>query len=304
MTKKITLLAGILFGASSLLKSQDISNTPVSKVQVCEVNVLFGGGANFNQNSTIADFQKLAPQSKLLKEDFSNYQSSSFYGMGSNGMFSVMMGLRFAKADKSAYRGNPILRMGFSYITSNNFASSYYQEKTKRYDTLVSVSNGQIYYLDSTLTKTYNMNYRSEQLRLDLSLIYRTDHKARWQFYSGIGLNAGISLNASTNISYLPYNGVSNNGYYNYYPYPYPYQQGVQSTSETFRNASNFGVSAYVPLGIDFRMGKKRPFWQRTHLFFEMRPGVNVNSIPELGTFADGYFQSAFGIKVNWEELQ
>ena len=298
-------LFSILFLLSvTSLHAQETPVIPVQKVQVCQVDILFGGGASLNQGSTLADFQKLAPESKLLKGNFSNYQSSSFYGMGANSMFSVLMGLRFAKADKSGYKPSPLLRLGFTYLSSNNFAASYYQEETKRYDTLVSINNGQTYYLDSNLTRTYNMNYHSEQIRLDASLIYRTNPKARWSFYSGIGLNVGVSLNANTSIQYMPYNSASNGASYYYYPYPSPYNQTYSSTSETFRNSTNFGVSSYVPLAIDFRMGKKRPFWQRTHLFFEMRPGINVNSIPELGTFAKGYFQSAFGIRVNWEELQ
>jgi hypothetical protein len=290
----------------SHLKAQENQNPsalptlPIKKMQVCEVSVLFGGAFDLQQNSTMADFQKLAPQSKLLKGDFSGYQSSSFQSYGANGMFSVLMGIRFAKSDKSAYKTNPILRLGFSYLSSNNLAT-YYQEQTKRYDTLVSINSGQTYYLDSTTTRSYYMNYRSEQLRLDASLIFRTDPKARWAVYSGIGLNVGMSLTANTEIYYTPYTGTNENSSASYYPYYYPYQQSYATSSESFRNSTNFGASSYIPLGVDFRMGKKRPFWQRTHLFLELRPGVNVNSIPELGTFAKGYFQSSFGIKVNWE---
>lgn len=309
MKTQILILSLSLSPFLNALKAQEntvqplIPAAPVQKMQVCEVTVLFGAGFDLDQNSTLGDFKKLAPESKLLKGDFSGYQSSSFQGFGFNSIFSVMMGFRFGKADKSAYKANPVLRLGFSYISSNNLASSYYQSQTIRYDTAVSINSGQTYYLDSTTTRNYNMNYNSEQLRLDASLIYRTDPKARWSVYSGIGLNVGMSLNANTEIYYTPFSTTNENSSSYYSPYYYPYQQTSSTSSESFRNSTNFGVSSYVPLAVDFRIGKKRPFWQRTHLFFEMRPGVNVTSIPELGTFAKGYFQSSWGIKINWENM-
>jgi len=53
-------------------------------------------------------------------------------------------------------------------------------------------------------------------------------------------------------------------------------------------------------LGIDFRIGKKREFWKRTHLFYELRPGINVTSIPELRPITNASVQHGIGLRVSW----
>jgi hypothetical protein len=46
------------------------------------------------------------------------------------------------------------------------------------------------------------MDYSSNQLRLDASLIFRTNADARWSAFAGVGINAGVSLNSNTTIYY------------------------------------------------------------------------------------------------------
>ena len=258
---------------------------------------------------------KLAPQSKILKADLTGYSNTETYGANASSNFSMLMGLRFGNKEKSGYKNNPILRLGFTYMNNGSLASGYYQSTSKRYDTLYSYQTGTETYVDSISNRNYNVSYSSEQIRLDLSLIYRTDGKARWSFYSGIGANFGVSLNAYTNISYSNYTAIeSDNQYYyptssaSYYPFSYnfygnPYPTDGTTQTETFKNKNNTAFSAYIPLAVDFRLGKKRTFWKRTHLFVEFRPGINSVSIPEIGTYTSAFFQTNFGFKINWENL-
>lgn len=318
--KPTTLLICFIFYLTvTSIKAQETSSLnlstpePVKKIDVCEVSILGGFSAQSNQYATLADYTKLAPNSKILQADLSNYSKTSAYGGNSSGMFSVLMGIRFGKKDGSAYRNNPIFRMGFNYMNSTSLASGFYKSESKPYDTLLSYQTGKEIYVDSMTQRNYNISYSSQQIRLDLSLIYRTDGKARWNFYSGIGVTFGTSLNAYTNISYYANTSVSNQNYdgayYNYSFYPpyfstggnYYYTNGNGGITETFKNKNNTAFSAYIPLGVDFRLGKKRVFWKRTHLFCEFRPGVNSVQIPELGTYNTAFFQGNFGLKINWE---
>jgi hypothetical protein len=226
------------------------------------------------------------------------------------------MGVRFGKKDRSEYKPNPILRAGFTYVNSSHLSSGYYKSTSTRQDTLVSKANGSEHFVDSVSQRNYNMAYNSQQIRLDLALIFRTDGKARWSFYSGIGINGGVSLNAHTNIdcnnyAYAETDGKvsATPGQHSYYAFPYnmygtaPPDNNTTTYTETFRNKNNSAFSAYIPLAVDFRMGKKRTFWKRTHLFCEFRPGINSVSIPELGTITAAYWQTNFGFKINWENL-
>lgn len=291
---------------------------PVKKVDVCELYMNGGFMIQSSQFSNMADYSKLAPESKLLKVDLSSYSQTESFSTNTSGMFSVLMGMRFGEKDKSGYKPNPIFRAGFSYLNSANISNGLYKSGNKRYDTLVSNADGSEHYVDSVSQRRYDMSYNSQQIRIDLSLIFRTDGKARWSFYSGIGLNAGVSLNANTKIDYSNYAYTETDGktysssnsqskypfsYYFYETPPPPADAKVTSNTETFRNENNSSFSAYIPLAVDFRIGKVKPFWKRTHLFIEFRPGVNSVNIPELGRFSSAYWQSNFGLKINWENM-
>jgi hypothetical protein len=86
------------------LFSQTDTIAPIKALNACEVNVLFGGYFQPIQYGTIAEFQKLAPGSELLKADFTGYNQYNDYISSVNGMFAVNLGFRF---------GNSIVKAGF-----------------------------------------------------------------------------------------------------------------------------------------------------------------------------------------------
>lgn len=284
------------------LSSQTDTVKPITTLNACEVNLMFGWYAQAQQYGTLAEFQKLAPGSKLLQADFTGFNQSPDVWSTINGQFAANVGFRFSNKNKTAYRKNPILRLGFTYISVTDLSNNLTKTNTFRSDTLVSVTNGSTYYLDSNITRNYNMRHNSDQIRLDVSLIFRTNPKARWQFYGGLGLTAGVSLNSNTTIEYGVSGSLNDNNEMQSYPFYYLYyDDNFTYQNEYYRNAADFGMSLNAPLGIDFRMGKKREFWKRTHLFYEVRPGVAFSNIGDLGMFGNTCVQQGFGIKVNWE---
>jgi hypothetical protein len=177
--------------------------------------------------------------------------------------------------------------------------NSFNRQDRRPYDTLSSAQTGQTVYMDSVTTKTLGMNYTWEQVRLDGSLIFSTNPEARWALFSGIGFSAGVSINSNTEIYYNNSGSIESHSpnstqtsYSSYY--------SERSMTERFRNKTNLGFLAYVPLGIDFRMGKRREFWKRMHLVYELRPGINMTSVPELRVIANAAIQQGLGVKVAW----
>jgi len=282
--------------------SQLDTTKQIKAISACEVNLMFGWYTQAQQYGTIAEFQQLAPGSKILKSDFTGYNQTDMYWPSINGQFAANVGFRFGNKAKSAYKPNPILRLGFSYLNVTGLSNALSKTEEFRSDTLVSVTNGSVYYIDSTNIRTLTMRHTSDQIRLDVSLVFRTNPKARWQLYGGVGLTAGLSLSSNTSIEYAVNNGTSDDpqaGYY--YPFYYQYYEGFNYQNEFYRNNPDFGMSAYAPLGLDFRMGKKREFWKRVHLFYEARPGITFSNIAGLDFFGNVSIQQGFGIKVNWE---
>lgn len=198
--------------------------------------------------------------------------------------------------EKSEYKSNPKLRVGLSYVNGNSLNNYYNTTDRKPYDTLTSSQTGSTILIDSVNSKSYYMDYNFEQIRLDASLIFSTNQKSRWSVYTGFGISAGLSLNSNSNISYYESKGIETND--QRIGIPSLNNNNFQNSErETFRNKINFGIMAYVPIGIDFRIAKKNEFWKRAHLFYELRPGINFTSIPELRTIGSASLQSGFGVK-------
>lgn len=286
---------------STAFQAQEQAPVKIKRMVIHDFYVQPGMVMQGNTNANLADFQKMAPQSSILKTDLSGYTKSGGFGFDADAMLSILLGIQFSDKQRTAYKKNPLLRVGVSYLSGGIINGYFNQNITKPYDTLSSAQSGQILYRDSIINKSVSMNYRSQQIRLDASFIFRTNPDARWSLYAGIGLTAGVSLNAATNVSYSSSNTISggnnssNGGFFgNYYSDP------SQSKTESHTNSTNIGASVYVPMGVDFRLGRKREFWKRTHLYYEARPGINMNSIPELGTIMNATVQHGIGLRVSW----
>ena len=52
--------------------------------------------------------------------------------------------------------------------------------------------------------------------------------------------------------------------------------------TELIKLKPQMGCSVYVPMGVDFCLGKKREFFKRLHLFGETKPCLNYTRISEL----------------------
>lgn len=299
MKSIIPFSAIILLTFANPVFGQEEESKPIKKVVIRDFFVQTGFYSGSNSNGTLTDFKTLAPQSLLLNNSFTDYSQSGGYSTGNN-MFSVMLGIQFRDKQKTAYKTNPLLRLGISYFNMSTLSGYLYKQDRKPYDTLISAQTGQPVYIDSVTSKNYNLTYSSEQLRFDGSLIFRTNPKARWSLYSGIGFSAGISMNAKTHINYSKHDRLETR-FPNTSTFFYNNFSSIgTSTFENYRNQNNFGLSVYIPMGIDFRTGTKKEFWKRIHLFYELRPGLNITSIPELHTEANTNIQYGLGLRVTW----
>lgn len=294
--KKMTALVLTSFMSYACF-GQEVSE---KRILISDVNIQSNLTTQVGIPGSLQDFKGLAPTSALLNSNFSgftNYGSNVF--SSSNGL-NISLGLALKNKQKMDYKSKPLLRLGVGYFNQGDFFNYYTKTTSSPYDTLTSTSSGQSIYLDSIHNETYSMNYKSQQLRFDASLIFRTNKDARWSLFGGIGFNAGLSINATTTVSYITTESTTNvnpNNTGSISPIMETYATG-NKTQESFRNKANVGMSAYLPLGVDFRIGKKREFWKRLHLYYELRPAVSAASIPELRTFTIFTMQQGLGLRI------
>lgn len=278
--KKVTLLAALVLSTAAFSQ----------KLKISEIHISSGSGSMGTKDGTLTDFAKLAPNSAILGMDLSqltpyNYTYYRGFGMnaGSN-TTSLQLGLQCAKMPKITFR------VGLTHVNNYGLLSaqgSFYESAP--YDTLTSSQTGAQSFVDSSYSKSYEMNYSNQQVRLDGALIFRMFSEKRWSLQAGLGASFGMSYRATTSLRYWESSSINSNtlSYYN-----------ESGKSETFQNKNSLGASLYIPLGVDFCIGKKREFFMPFHLYAETRPSLNINSINGIGTSFSPGMSSAVGLRV------
>jgi len=246
-----------------------------------------------------SDFKLMAPESLLLTENLNDFSHHNFgmRGNGGSGSFSTLLEISFRDKEGTGYRHGPILRFGLTYFGGMGFSHSLFKSERMPYDTLFSSGSGQVSYRDSVFEKNYDMRYQSNQLHLDVSVIYRTNSKSLLSAYAGVGVSAGMAVFSETTIAYYENNYSQNvggsSGYNDYRNYDSDFRK-----EETFSNTQNFAMQVYVPIGIALKLAKKREFFRDLHLFTEFRPGLGYFQIPELRAgYTRPFYQQTFGLR-------
>lgn len=282
--QKITCFLLLCITNAVFSQEESSKNVSISEVQ------LFSGLNYYSiDNISLNEISNFAPNSAILSKDYSgfNNNNNTNYGTYLDQSLSAMLGISFKNKPKT------LLRIGLNYQNKTNLYSHYYREDTYTYDTLTSSQTGQQYFLDSTTLKYLYMYQGSQQVHFDASFIFSTDPTARWSLYGGVGVLIGISFNSYTALSYgeaYSSNEYSNSNYYS----------SDNSLFERFHNKNYMSSSVYLPFGVDFRIGTKRPFWNRLHLFYEARPMLSFSSIPEWKQVVNMNLTQGIGVKIKW----
>jgi hypothetical protein len=292
MIKNLQLLMFVICSPVFLFAQE--STLTIPKVPLIKVSDVYADAGSYRSNFGLTDkssYLKLAPGSKLLAGDFNGYKK--FVSSENNGMIqSMLIGIKLRDKQKTGYRKNKLIRVGFSYYTSLDTYLNYINKETIRYDTLTSNLTGQQFFIDSISEDGVNLMHSSEQLRLQASIIYSTESSARWCFYGGIGFSAGSTMNNRT-VIYSYNNSYINFDYQNQDERPL-YKLDEQ---EDYTTSNNFVWSVFTTAGLDFRIGKKRKFWQPIHLYLELHPTVEVVYNSYGKNPANTQITSCFGVR-------
>ena len=285
------------FAMMQSVQAQYVDDAPKKSVRVSEAALYPSFILQSGPVGTLEDFRKLAPGSMLLAKDYSSYtQENNVHTINGEGVFAANIGISFLNKKTNTYR-NMTLRAGVSYMSSNY--TSYLNKTTNtRFDTLNSSNGGPSAYLDSVRNESLNMQYRSQDLRADVAVIFRTKPEARWSLYGGIGFTVGASIRAYTDINAGEYTSVEStyDGTVSTISTYSEYDQ--HSDSERFSNKTSMGYSVYLPLGVDYRMANKSEFWKRLHLFYEAKPFVSFTTLDNIGTISTAGIQNGVGLRI------
>lgn len=292
------LIPFILACFSYLSASAQGSTSAGGKFQISDLYVQGGVFSERNSIGSQTEFMELAPGSNLLAQNYAGFTPySGSYTTGSS-YLSVQLGMNFRNPQTGNLRKNPQLRLGLTYHQTSPLMGGFYSWEQKPWDTLVSTQTGQQYYVDSVTSRDANFWYSGKQIKADASLLFRTNPARRWSLFAGLGLAAGFTFNAKTTIEYSTHRRTQ--AYYNprsfiYFPYD---PSDSESQTEEFSNRPSWVFSGSAPMGFDFRIGKKQAFWQKMHLFYELRPSFNLFGVPDLSTLSNLSLQQGIGLRV------
>lgn len=293
MSFKFSGILACLFGASlSFAQAQDVKSK--GRLYLSDLYIQTGFVSQGDVSLSLEDYRRIAPESKLLKNDLSSYEGgrSSYYGgyRYTSPLFSMLVGINFRE------KPNWQLRVGFTQFRED-LANLYLQHTARKpYDTLVSAQTGAKTYVDSVNRKSYSIGHFRQQMRFEASLIYRTNPEKRWSFYAGIGASLNLQLNPRTSVLYFEtnYTEISNS---NTYRTSYFNSSEYVDKREEFTHKSSLGVSFFAPIGVDFRIGKKHSVWSKVHLFYEARPMLSFSRIDQKRQFSLMSGQHNFGLR-------
>jgi hypothetical protein len=302
----VTIL--ILLSVVNNVFSQNDSIPPVKKMpqnSIKRININYisiqpSVQKRLTNSISASDFMKLAPGSAILSDDFANNSNRTQVNRHENySTLKINLGFGFGNKQRTSYKSNPLLRLGFELSSGNMFSDEYSNIERVSIDTLTSNNTGETIYIDSLFTSYYKLDYRVTLISINGSLLFRTNPKARISFYSGIGFGVGMSLEKETSIyhdenkdkSYV----LSNGRTYDQYDYPFFDFSDIETVSGSNTPIMNYSIN--VPIGINFKIRKDHKIWKKVYLIIEAEPGINIISIPELGTKTEPYLQIGFGVK-------
>ena len=266
-----------LLGLSSVVMAQESEKS----WKFTETSVMTGIGVQMSPMFSEKDVADWSQNDPWIIQDFTGYQQFSGLNSTTSAQFSANLGLR-----KTGIH-NPSFRVGITYKRLNSQVFGRFQEWSGPYDTLVSSQTGQQYYVDTVRMRSVSAYWGADVLALDGAYMLQTDLTRRWSFYGGIGLQAGILFNQELQLSRME--TFSETGM--------TYEMDVELEQRNYRMNTGFSSTVYMPLGIDFRIGKKRPLWQQVHLVYELRPSLSVQSMSSVSVVSPGITQH-FGLRI------
>jgi hypothetical protein len=286
----------LLLSASA--NAQENEKKEVKKISVRDFYVQYGFSHHFHDNGYLADFRTLAPNSAFLQQDFTGYSVNT--GFSTEGLhirtdhiLCSMVGIKFRDKEKTGFLANPELGVGLDYFSGSILRGTLYKQDHFNIDTLTTPQGYTINNADSMITNGYEMRYYTGQLLLDIDLIYRTNPDARYSLYAGAGITSGFSIMAHTDIQKFKSNFIENS----------THSSVISASSEMHieknRNKTNFGFSAYIPVGFDLRVGRKSKFLEHLHIYYELRSTIYTVMIPELRIVTQASLQHFIGIRIS-----
>lgn len=262
----LTLLPALLSGQTDSTESQK------KFIKVISISA-YGGGEFFREgfeDRTV--FQQATPSSTLAFTDLAGYSTGSgffirFGNVSSITGFNVNLRLRCQSKFSE-------LRIGLAHSVTSYAYQSYTQESRTSIG-ITTLPGGEIVSTDSVSYASYTYEWYTDVMNLNLAWMVRTNPRSWLNVYTGFGVMAGIGYNGVLEYDhihsseYQHTSGIGNNHYTTN-------RQVISQTSERYRAPTITSFVAYIPMGINLRLGKRNNFFKHVAVFGEYNGAIQV----------------------------
>lgn len=258
--------------------------------------VQFGGieGGRYTTDfNLIKRFIDIENMPGVLESDFNNL---GYYSIGMGGGIQVMVShpSRKAQVGRVAFDW----RYGVFGGDQQLAYAEFNEQDSFAYDTLVSVATQQEFIIDSVMGRDWSVSARTTMIGIKTEYIGRVISKRRAEFYLGVGLSAGLLTNGSTEYRYSEsyFTEVRGEGYFGGYD-----NEPKEGVNYSIKQSNGVGwlASLNVPAGVSINLGKKREFWKRLYLNYELAPSLTLLSTRDGGTIVSSGFNFVSGLRIN-----
>lgn len=180
----------------------------------------------------------------------------------------------------------------------NGRASPLVKETRTPYDTLSSSGSGTMVVLDSVVRSTYEMEHTFSRVGVEAAMIFLKAYPGRWTLYGGAGAGLQVAFDGRVRIEHRlerstepDVSGAASGA-----------RRDVRMEREDLRTRDAIMGTVFFPLGVTYRLGKRRPFWRAMNLGYELRPGLVFGGVPEVDPGLRGTFGFHFGLRVDLRE--
>lgn len=256
-------------------------------------------------NMRLADMKKIA-----IDNDFDSYDLSGFTVYRSccdfkNNSFHFGLNLRINKKGGASFFGSPLLRFAVGYNSGFYSSTTFENRETFTIDSVFVSFQGQTtaYAVDSTAIQYYGFSASSQRLRLNTSMIWRTDIEKRWSFSTGVGFGFGMGINSQVNKVitqthqiYQPFGDLTNPNTSNSLIFSYENAIRNETIYETPRLTD---LNIFLPFGVDFRIGNGSNLLRHVHLFSELSPSLLFTSFSGVTKFVHPGLMGTLGLRLH-----
>lgn len=299
MKHKFILRASVLtiiFLAGNVVTGYTQDSSTVASFKT-DISLSIGGGTYRSSHYSLSELKQFYPESEILTS--MSKAGINYYGNEITGHSSVnfSVGLfknhpRWLNARHLAGWRIGLNAMQFRILNYNSNGSV-----STRIDTLYNQGGTISAYRDSVISYDHSVRIECNIVSLEGSYIVRFNGTKRWSYYTGAGLNGGITsrnemeLNQDTYHSSKTFLVPSGEEFTSAGTYSYT------SSSELKKIATGYQVSGFIPFGIDFKLTRRLCGFDFLHLFFEGRTSLNMVNISGLRTSSGTSMQFAFGLR-------